>query len=394
MKKSILFYLSILLFACNQPSNNTSNNNTSDDTSKTTDKEPEKKESINIKSLFSLSPLTIFDGTTEGLSLSEKNDLIKSGESASWKIADENKTKLTIQSKQPSSEVTLRFLKNKDNSDGLLFAQITNEQNTNLLSWNYSSKDKKLQKSDVLKKYSANDFVSKEDKLPESYQPKLHYGFINDETIEVSLNTWMEKEFENREIINKIFLKWNGEKFEEQLVKNQPVHKFSLLDKPTYDLSKLRYEGKIVNKKFWNDANGENIAMFTKKKSELFVYHYAISSDNVRELRRVYDFEKDCDYDLTIEFIEEAIKVTDLDNNNFGEITFAYKKACISDVTPLDLKLLMLENGNKFIIRGTTVIDKPGIKAGGDKNVDPSFNNAPASFLLHADNIWDNVKNE
>ncbi|QWX85409.1 hypothetical protein H0I23_07145 [Cellulophaga sp. HaHaR_3_176] len=219
MKKSLFFLLSILLFACNQPSNKS----TSDSTLKIIGEEPEKIESIDIKSLFSLSPLTIFDETTEGLSFSEKNDLIKNGESASWRIADENKTKLAIQGKQPLSEVTLRFFKSKDNSDGLLFAQITNEQHTNLLTWNYSSKDKNLQESDVLKKYSANDFLSKEDKLPESYQPKLHYGFINDETIEVLLNTWMEKEFENREIINKIFLKWNGEKFEEYIVKGNDI---------------------------------------------------------------------------------------------------------------------------------------------------------------------------
>ena len=90
--------------------------------------------------------------------------------------------------------------------------------------------------------------------------------------------------------------------------------------------------------------------MFTLKEEELFVYHYSITSDNVTLLRKVYDFEKDCgDYDLFLEFIDHSIQVTDLDNNHIGEITFAYKKACISDVSPLGLKLMILENGNKFI---------------------------------------------
>lgn len=172
---------------------------------------------IDIKSLFSLSPLSIFDGTTDGLSLSGKNDLLKKGESTSWKIIDKNKTKLAIQSKPPSSEVTLYFLKYKNNLDGVLFAEIVNGKNVDLLSWKYFNENKTLQKTNLLKKYSANDFVSKEDKLPDSYEPVLYYIFMDDQTIEVSLHTSMEKEFENREIINQIFLKWNGENFEEKI---------------------------------------------------------------------------------------------------------------------------------------------------------------------------------
>ena len=386
MKKTILLHLIILLFACNQ----SSENNTKSDTSKETGLES----NIDMKSLFSLSPLSIFDETTEGLNLSEKNDLLKKGESASWKIIDESKTKLTIRSKHPSSEVALRFLKNKDNLDGLLFATVVNEKHTNLLSWKYSNEDKNLHKANILKKYTANDFVSKEDKLPNSYKPVLHYQFIDDQTIEVSLHTWMEKEFENREIINRIFLKWNGENFEEKIVKNEQVqeaNKFNILDKPNYDLSKLNHDGKIVNKRFWQDSNGKNIALFTRKGNELFTYHYAINSDKVKLLRKVYDFEKDCDYDLILEFIGNSIKVTDLDNNNFGEITFAYKKACISDVSPMDLKLIMLENGNKFILRGRTTVNLGNEKFGGEKNIDSSFKNAPDNFLSHANKIWESI---
>ena len=396
MKKSILFHLVILLFACN-PSGENNTEGTESASEAGNDPIEEKGSngaSIEMKTLFSLSPLSIFDSTTEGISDSEKEELIKKGESATWKIIEENKTKLTIHCKNPSSQVTLRFLKNKDNSDGVLFAAIENEQNTNLLSWKYSDDNKTLQETNILKKYSANDFVSKEDKLPDSYHPVLHYLFIDDQTIEVSLHTWMEKEFENRDIINRIFLKWNGESFDEEIVENKQTkenNKFSVLNKPDYDLSKLEYDGKIVNKKIWQDANGENIALFTRKGNELFVYHYSISADIVKLLRKVYDFERDCDYDLFLEFIENSIGVTDLDENNYGEITFAYKKACISDVSPLDLKLLMLENGNKFIIRGLTVVNTGNEKIGGDKNIDASFEKAPDNFLSHANTIWESV---
>ncbi len=344
-------------------------------------------ESIGMKPLFELSPLSIFDETVTGLSSSEKKNLLQKGKSESWEITKETQTKMVIKG-EGNDLVKLYLLKNKKNSDGLLAVETTNGKTSEIQLWKYLDSNKNLKKSSNLKKYSADDFVSKADKLPASYSPQLHYEFIDDQTIEVSLYTWMDKEFENREIINKIFLKWNGENFEEKIMKNQAV---KILDKPNYDLSKLNHDGKIVHKRFWQDSNGENIVLFTRNKEELFAYHYTIDADNVKLLRKVYDFEKKCDYDLFLGFIENSIKVTDLDTNNFGEITFAYKKACISDISPKGLRLLMLENGNKFIIRGTTSIDKPGIKVDGTKNIDASFKNAPDNFLSHANKIWEGI---
>jgi len=126
MKKALLFPLMILLFACNQScdTNVTSDSSKNKGAEPTTEKapvEPTKTgqrdspikdgDYIAVKSLFRMSPLTIFDETTEGLTLAEKNDLLEKGESATWKITDESKTKLAIQSKELPSKITLRFLK-------------------------------------------------------------------------------------------------------------------------------------------------------------------------------------------------------------------------------------------------------------------------------------------
>lgn len=164
---------------------------------------------------------------------------------------------------------------------------------------------------------------------------------------------------------------------------------FKVLNSSSFNLSKLTYDGSVVDKRIWQDSNGENIALFTHTTEALFVYHYTKDSDTINLLREVYDFEKKCDYDLVLEFIKSSILVTDLDSNNLGELTFAYKKACISDVSPIGLKLLILENGNKFIIRGTTLFILGEEKIGGDKHIDPSFENAPNGFLSHANKIWD-----
>ena len=168
---------------------------------------------------------------------------------------------------------------------------------------------------------------------------------------------------------------------------------FKILDNSLRDLAELNYKGKIVHKKFWLDSKGENIVLFTKEAHEIFAYHYVIKSGNIRLLREVYDFsEEGCEYDLFADFIEKSITVSDLDNNDIGEITFAYKLACISDVSPLGLKLLILENGNKYIIRGSTKISMGDFIIGGDKEIDPSFKKAPSNFLEHANKIWENIQ--
>lgn len=172
--------------------------------------------------------------------------------------------------------------------------------------------------------------------------------------------------------------------------KAQPELK--LLTASVYDPSQLEFEGNIVKQKFWEDANGENIALFTQTERELFVYHYAVKENQAKLLRKVYDFEEVCEYDLFLEFIPESIGITDLDKDNLGELTFAYKKACISDVSPLDQKLLILENGDKYIIRGTTTVRMGPEIYEGEKNIDASFEKAPEEFLPHALEVWKKIE--
>jgi len=167
---------------------------------------------------------------------------------------------------------------------------------------------------------------------------------------------------------------------------------FRVLDSSSRDIEDFNYKGQIINTKCWIDSNSENIVLFTKREHELFVYHYIIQSGSIKLLRDVYDFsEKGCEYDLFADFIKDSITVTDLDNNNFGEITFAYNLACISDLSPIVLKLLILENGNKYIIRGHSKIVLGDETIGGDKNIDSSFVKASPEFLEFANKVWADI---
>ena len=167
-----------------------------------------------------------------------------------------------------------------------------------------------------------------------------------------------------------------------------------MLSDTDFDLEKLAYKGEVVHEKTWQDRNGQNMVIFTKDDSNLFAYHYANQAGDTKLLRRVHDFITTCDYDLFLDFIAQSITISDLDQNNLGEITFAYRKACISDVSPKELKLLILENGEKYIIRGHTLLAFGEETIGGDKVVDPAFEQAPESFLQHAQEMWANVVKE
>ncbi len=248
MRKAILLHLFILLFACGKSDKKsaTDNNQNATGTETTTDKKPEKQEgssmeSIDMKSLFRLSPLSVFENSTDGLTSAQKEALIKVGKSESWEVTEETNSRMALNSSS-NDAVELHYFKNKNSSGGTLGITTINGQTSNLQLWKYSNS--KLEKENNTIKTSANDFVSEKDKLPDSFQPQLQYSFIDDEKIEVSLYTWMVNEFEKRKVINKVFLKWDGDEFTKEVVKDELTNettKLNMLDNPTYDLSKLKH---------------------------------------------------------------------------------------------------------------------------------------------------------
>jgi hypothetical protein len=147
----------------------------------------------------------------------------------------------------------------------------------------------------------------------------------------------------------------------------------------------------------FTDKNGTNYVLFSEKDGgrsmhELFVDHWVVpAGSQPKLLRTVKELVDDCDLDLVAEFHDAATGVTDLDGDGYGEVTFAYEVGCRSDVSPDDYKLLLLENGDKYILRGQTKIathdpDQP--TAGGDFKPDPAKGKWPAKFYDHAVELW------
>jgi len=171
----------------------------------------------------------------------------------------------------------------------------------------------------------------------------------------------------------------------------------------TAELAKgLDYVGEIVYGETWQDKNGENLLIFSEKltskeiegmsetNKELHVYHYANNGSGFKLIREVKDFQEKCLMDNRARFVENSLNITDLDNDNLAEMTFTYRLGCTSELSPDDLKLIMLENGEKYAIRGNTKVDYGGGQiVGGETNIDDQFKKAPTEFLDFAKKIWE-----
>ena len=152
----------------------------------------------------------------------------------------------------------------------------------------------------------------------------------------------------------------------------------------------------------WSDGNGENVFAVTytdredpdgaegpTKSRSMVITHDATGPDGSTERKRmVKDFVNDCLFDVHLGLETGSIQLSDLDDDGVAEITFAYRLACASDVSPVGRKVLLLENGAKYILRGHTGVNLGSTMVASEYEVDPSVGQAPAAFREHLFAAW------
>ena len=163
-----------------------------------------------------------------------------------------------------------------------------------------------------------------------------------------------------------------------------------------------KFEGKKIDAYSWVDKNGINYFIRTigdlieaepedeyadvTASQHLYAYHYTKldSKADAVLLKETTDFIKDCEFDVNVTHELDALTLTDIDKNEVGEITFIYRTTCTSDVSPSTQKLIMLENGQKYPLRGETKV----MEVGGEFTVGDEFKTAPEGFQAHAEKLW------
>ena len=218
MKLSILGIIISLIFSCNNKGEQQKYNlNPVADVEETSYKKDQiLSEAIDMKTLFNLSPLAVFNHTTDGLNFNEKKELFEKNKSASWEITESKKYSMSLKSVS-NDLINLYHLEKDSKTEVLLVAETSNQSTSIMEIWNFVPENKRFQKIKNPFYVNADDFVSIEDKLPSDYQAQFQYQFIEPNKVEVSLNTWMEKVFEQREVINKILFEWDGNEFQKKI---------------------------------------------------------------------------------------------------------------------------------------------------------------------------------
>ncbi len=182
-------------------------------------------------------------------------------------------------------------------------------------------------------------------------------------------------------------------------------------DYPAQDLHvAIKYDGKPLVVKTWDDANGANYLIVSRTNdyerlikevnetgtnSELYINHYVLTdAGDVKLLRKIYDFVHECQLDLTLDFVKKSLTITDLDDDDIAEASFVYRLACRSDVSGSEQKLIMIENGEKYAIRGNASVifgyedDGREMRQQSEYKVGAEFKKAPAAFEKAALRLW------
>lgn len=153
--------------------------------------------------------------------------------------------------------------------------------------------------------------------------------------------------------------------------------------------------GELITGLRWADKSGEHILVFHHEErahgEELLRGDHLRAADGEWSLVEDYkELAKDCDgADLTMDPIIGPWSVTDLDEDGHAEVTFAWQVGCRTDVSPVTHKVLMIEEGEKYGLRGTSTV-RVGKDEwdGGSLKVGEAFEDANAEFLTHAKEVW------
>jgi hypothetical protein len=115
----------------------------------------------------------------------------------------------------------------------------------------------------------------------------------------------------------------------------------------------------------WTDKNGTNYLLFSEtgivsnedhSSAKIMVGHWSESKGDHQLLQRSEAEVDSCEFDVTLAFIKESISVTDLDKDGTAEVSFMYRKACRSDVSPAELVFIMNEGKDRYVLGGLSWI--------------------------------------
>ena len=166
--------------------------------------------------------------------------------------------------------------------------------------------------------------------------------------------------------------------------------------------TEIKIFGKLKEAYGWKDTSGQNIVITSEtgeyenmisenngRNAELFAFRFILNEKTYQQKWKIYDFIKDCPVDIEASFIENTLKITDLNKNGIAEIWIMYKTACHGDVSPCEMKVIMYEGNNKFAMRGENRVQISKTEFfGGTYKFDKAFNESAKEIQDFAKVLW------
>ena len=125
----------------------------------------------------------------------------------------------------------------------------------------------------------------------------------------------------------------------------------------------------------------------TGARQTLTVIHVAeLFSSNPKTLRVMRDpnLPVGCPGGGTAAFTKDAMLVRDLNGDGYADVTVGWSSRCGSKGAKSEVKLAVISNGKKYIIRGRGVIGS----SSGTTAPDPGTSHWPATYLSTADHLF------
>ena len=120
----------------------------------------------------------------------------------------------------------------------------------------------------------------------------------------------------------------------------------------------LKVPGRFHAGLAYADAAGEHVVVLSTKDGPGSRHLFATQAKKVKGgfqiIRTVKDWATGCEFDLLVDFQDAVFLASDVDADGRAEVTFGYRLGCVSDVSPVPQKLILLEGPDKHAARGET----------------------------------------
>ncbi len=108
----------------------------------------------------------------------------------------------------------------------------------------------------------------------------------------------------------------------------------------------------------WHDAAGDGALLLTRRAARITATFLRRSDATWTTIAQVAAGEDGCDADDATGFVLAATTLTDLDRDGVTEVTIGYTTGCISDVSPVDAHLLIVEGPAQHTVVGSTWVGR------------------------------------